>query len=783
MSTGKGATVPITLTVGGVSESVAAIKKVAKESREAWLASLPPPQFIDSFEKSSKKAAATSSDVARAIRTDWGSISAESKKAAIAMDEVAEKSKKLLQYSSIKATGLGPQGIGITTIDRAVVSSRALRSGTDALAQSIRLLPSLGSALGLSQLGLGVERLHVINRLVQTIRAAGLARVGAAIATTGPQILGIAAGATATAYAGWAMWKTAETKAETMQSREENNLKLLASISKFVIERKQTGEIRAGAEGILEEVKKLTDDQTKAKKDSDPVRNAVGSNITSQAADLLKRTTALIQASYQTEQEGAQEHMVALAEINRARLEGEREVLQIGLSAELQDREASEEKQIQSAEAYAARMRGISSELATLDKEVLDNRQVWLQGILGRVGNDPDEKLKIQNQLQAIEDERLLKAQQTADGLERIEAEHERRVQDIRAKAAAARLADEEKLRREQEKAIEDAERAAKQAQRDADRLLQTKQNELSARMAAVSAAYQLTNAEKYELNSTLIQQGRAEGSLTGSEADALQSRQGPDPQSIRQQITAASVELQNAFGTTAQAIAAGFRNVIGTAVNSISDGITGLIMRTKTWGEALREIGVSILTSIVRAIVQMGVQWAIGFALQRTLGKAAVKAAAGDAVSLAAAWGPAATLASIATMGSAAGVGLSTTVAATAAGTGAGVAMSAAGAGFQEGGFTGAGPRDQVAGYVHRGEFVLNAQTVQRVGVPALQALQLSAGGGRDSAPSPSNGGGVVFAAFDSRVDAERWANTQEAEVWFMNMARKTAHRHGRAS
>lgn len=43
---------------------------------------------------------------------------------------------------------------------------------------------------------------------------------------------------------------------------------------------------------------------------------------------------------------------------------------------------------------------------------------------------------------------------------------------------------------------------------------------------------------------------------------------------------------------------------------------------------------------------------------------------------------------------------------------------------GFAEGGYTGSGPRNQVAGVVHRGEFVMPASAVERIGVSSLAAL-----------------------------------------------------------
>jgi hypothetical protein len=78
----------------------------------------------------------------------------------------------------------------------------------------------------------------------------------------------------------------------------------------------------------------------------------------------------------------------------------------------------------------------------------------------------------------------------------------------------------------------------------------------------------------------------------------------------LRGQMTLAVEELQKSFGTVAQNIAQTFRDVIGSAISSISSNITGLIMRTQSWGEALRNIGNSVLSSLINGIVEMGVKW-----------------------------------------------------------------------------------------------------------------------------------------------------------------------------
>ncbi len=61
------------------------------------------------------------------------------------------------------------------------------------------------------------------------------------------------------------------------------------------------------------------------------------------------------------------------------------------------------------------------------------------------------------------------------------------------------------------------------------------------------------------------------------------------------------------------------------------------------------------------------------------------------------------------------------------------------AGVGFQAGGYTGMGADNEVAGAVHRNEYVMNAQATRRIGIPALEAMAsggLGAGGPPGSLP-----------------------------------------------
>jgi hypothetical protein len=184
-----------------------------------------------------------------------------------------------------------------------------------------------------------------------------------------------------------------------------------------------------------------------------------------------------------------------------------------------------------------------------------------------------------------------------------------------------------------------------------------------------------------------------------GNRTGALASL-GPDPTSFRDQWSATLTGLQDQWGSWAQQTARNFATVFNTAVSSISDGITGLIMGTRSWGQALQQISNTILTTVIQSIVEMGVRWVmtrgiVGAANVLWSGKEALAAA------------PHAMMQSISSYGVAALVGAAAF---------AGV-MALAG-GFADGGWISGpgGPRDdQVMARLSPGEFVVNAAAASR--------------------------------------------------------------------
>jgi len=186
-------------------------------------------------------------------------------------------------------------------------------------------------------------------------------------------------------------------------------------------------------------------------------------------------------------------------------------------------------------------------------------------------------------------------------------------------------------------------------------------------------------------------------------ETQAIESEQGLG--GAKAGAVAGIQEAMMQLGTTAQMVGRAMTTFIGGAVDSIAGGIKGLLSSTMSWGQALRSIAGGILNSVVDAISRMFAEWIVGRLLVSATEKTA---AASEAVAKA----PSALLTSITSYGAAAAIGIAALLA----------AMSALGGGFQSGGFTGAGPSGEPAGVVHRGEYVVPAQTVSRLGVGRLE-------------------------------------------------------------
>jgi hypothetical protein len=147
---------------------------------------------------------------------------------------------------------------------------------------------------------------------------------------------------------------------------------------------------------------------------------------------------------------------------------------------------------------------------------------------------------------------------------------------------------------------------------------------------------------------------------LTGDYNDLLREQvELQSRTSFSSQFRIALTEIKDQWGSWAQQAAGTFKTVFNTSVQSISQGITGLIMKTTSWRDALMQIGTTILTSIVSSIVEVGVRWVATQIMMMLFGKAMAAASTAALVPIAAAqsaiWSAPATLATIATFGGAA--------------------------------------------------------------------------------------------------------------------------------
>lgn len=296
---------------------------------------------------------------------------------------------------------------------------------------------------------------------------------------------------------------------------------------------------------------------------------------------------------------------------------------------------------------------------------------------------------------------------------------------DVEAKAAAA-------AQRERTEAAAAAERArleaARQGLRDAGRTLADRQMDVSGEIARVDADWTATRLEKRARAIALHRQSVAlldeeiarlqtlrdleadpairaqiERSIDGlkrqrgvAAEDRRRAEGGPDPYSVRQQMEATLTDMESRLPTLAEGIADVFRTTVGTAVSSISSGITAIIMKTQSWQQALLNIGNTILTTVVQSIVEMGVRW---IATRALVGAANILWSGKEALAAA----PKALMESISSYGVAALVGAAA-FAAIMAGVGA----------FAAGGYVSGpgGPRDdRIMARLSNGEYVVNAR------------------------------------------------------------------------
>lgn len=221
----------------------------------------------------------------------------------------------------------------------------------------------------------------------------------------------------------------------------------------------------------------------------------------------------------------------------------------------------------------------------------------------------------------------------------------------------------------------------------------------------------------------------------SGADSQLAQARATPDPNSWLAQWTNAMTTLQGRFVSWAAETAKIFVDGMTSAVDTVSANMSRVLLGTEAWKTAMYQIGQSILTGITQNVIKMGLEWVMNLdmmvakwivsqftmagastAARQTVMASNVTASTTEAAAAA----PNALLHSIETFGVAAIIGAAAFAA----------AMAASG-GFAEGGYTGDGGMYDPAGIVHKGEYVMPASTVQRIGLDRLDAIRAGEGGG----------------------------------------------------
>ncbi|HEY4436030.1 MAG TPA: tail protein (tape measure) [Lelliottia sp.] len=183
--------------------------------------------------------------------------------------------------------------------------------------------------------------------------------------------------------------------------------------------------------------------------------------------------------------------------------------------------------------------------------------------------------------------------------------------------------------------------------------------------VGGVDPVQQLANENARKL--ALIQAFEQQGLITHQNALMLRATADKEYEQAR---IAAQWEIFRNQSAGNEALAASFDALAGNASNAL----TGIITGSMSASDALRSIGNTVLNSLINTFVQMGVEWVKSAIMGQTAQTAAIgtvtavqtaavatqtATSTAAAATTAAAWTPAAILSSIASMGTAAAIGL----------------------------------------------------------------------------------------------------------------------------
>lgn len=225
----------------------------------------------------------------------------------------------------------------------------------------------------------------------------------------------------------------------------------------------------------------------------------------------------------------------------------------------------------------------------------------------------------------------------------------------------------------------------------------------------------------------------------------AMQAGWAQMDQAMLNPINGWTAAVQN-FGNQARDIAGQTQSVFSSAFGSISQGLTDDIMNLNLSFQSLGDLGKDVLRDVVAGFVKMGVQMGLNAALAATLGTATAGTSIALAGTTAAAWAPAAALASLASFG-----GNSIPAAAALTSTTALATTLAAVPGFATGGYftgSGTGTSDSNLAKISNGEFIVNAAATKK-----NRALLEAINSGERVSTSGGSGSGNGMAAMPQPI------------------------------
>ena len=231
-------------------------------------------------------------------------------------------------------------------------------------------------------------------------------------------------------------------------------------------------------------------------------------------------------------------------------------------------------------------------------------------------------------------------------------------------------------------------------------------QQQLANAVTATNRAYErgMINAEQY--TQRLVQ--------LSIEAANLRLKMGQG--SVDDVITSSVGRLVENYEGPLQGLSDSFGDLFTSINDGFADSIGRAIMYSEDLSASLKEVARSALSELIGSLIKLGVQYTVMSVLGNTLMASTAAATAGVAGATAAAWAPAAAMASLATLGANAAPASASIASTMALTQGLATAGKIGGmAGFEQGGYTGNGKRDEIAGVVHGREFVVNAQATAR--------------------------------------------------------------------